>query len=545
MTMNTERGSQTNLNLNPCFGIAGVEHQFFTTFDSCEKQMRMKPVAHRRSAAAVIIIAVFTSLLFAAVPPPRRYVVESYPSTLNTNMVSITLETLGEVPEFVAVSVRQEKPEFSTGHERAIEQLKAALERNRNLKWLPFQTNLVIDLGPGDGERQILFSYKYKGQAFDGSGSGSSITIQRGTPTLRIVNPTNFLSSQPVIQLQGLTSRRFETLRFEQFNSGGNKVASEQQGLGTSFYGGYDFKYSDNHFSFLDVDLSPGKNTFVFHGTDEFGNEMKTNMMIVFSTAHDHTAPFIEVDWPKPNAELAGANYTIRGRMDDFSARLEASIRTNDSSKTYEALVERNGYFWIEDIPLALAANQITLTATDAAGNRSETNFTIIGFDGPIITMDPVTPPDLWKQFIDVTGRVTPPNHDVWINGLQAKVETDGTWWAKSVPVLSPNGGTAVFDMSAVPKSGTPANKAGFGEFLSAQTSLGTNAVILNASAPACGAFRLHLTKTEGKSFVILESTNLIEWTPILTNINAAPNFDFTQGTTNHACRFFKLVPLP
>jgi hypothetical protein len=498
--------------------------------------------------------------MLVAAPPPRRHVLEVYPHTLNTNTVSITLDAMGEVPEFVAVSVRQEE-QFAEEYKRAIENFRAAIKTNRNTRgappipkmtvldnpqWLPFRTNLLIDLGPGEGKRKILFAYKYKGQAHDGSWRGSSIIIQGGTPSLCIVSPTSFLSSQPMIQLQGLTSRKFKTLRFDQFDNEGKKVASGDQGLGTSFAGGYDFKESDQYFSFLDVDLSPGTNNFLFYGTDEFGNEMSTNLVIVFSTAFDRTPPLIDLDWPKPNAELAGADYTIRGRMDDFTARLKARIRTRDGLTTREALVERSGYFWIEHVPLVLDANQINLTATDSAGNSSETNLTITGCEGPIITMAPVNPPDLWKQFIAVTGQVTPPNHDIWINGVQANVESDGTWSSGRVPVLSPNGGgTAVFEISAVPRNGTPAKKSRASGIVSAQASLSTNAIILNASTPACGVFRLRLTESEDKSFVILASTNLIEWIPILTNTHAGPSFDYTLGTTDNACRFFKIAPLP
>jgi hypothetical protein len=99
--------------------------------------------------------------------------------------------------------------------------------------------------------------------------------------------------------------------------------------------------------------------------------------------------------------------------------------------------------------------------------------------------------------------------------------------------------------MTTVPGSGTPANKGRAAEVVSAQASLSTNAMILNATAPACGVFRLHISQADAKRFVILASTNLVEWTPILTNINPAPSFDYTLGTTNHACCFFKVVPLP
>jgi hypothetical protein len=512
----------------------------------------------RRTTWGVLILLLFCSVLLSAAPPPRREVMEILCDEVNSNSVSVTLEPPGEAPEFVAVRVG---PGFDL--RRAIEDFQAAFRTNRNArfpeptqtptdsaeadnpKWLPFRTNLLVDLGPGEGERRIFFAYKYKGEPFDGIWSSRSITIQRGTPTLWIVSPTNYLTSQPIIQLQGLTSRHFNDLRYEQFDSVGKKVASDDQGANMSFDGGYKFKPSDNRFTFFNVNLSAGTNTFVFYGKDEFGNEMTTNTVFVFSTAHDHTPPLIDVHWPKPNAELAGASFTMRGRMDDPTATLEARIRTKDGSTTNEALVERDGYFWFDDVPLALGTNQITLTATDAAGNSSETNFTVIGREGPVVTLDPVNPPDLWKPFIAVTGSVAPPNYDVWINGVQAKVASDGTWSAQRVPILSPNGGTAVFEMSTLPKTATPANKPKASEVVAAQASLSTNAVLLNASAPSCGVFRLHLSDTAGKSFVILASTNLVQWTPILTNVSTAPTFDYTVSTTNQPRRFYQLVPLP
>ena len=353
-------------------------------------------------------MGVFSTIVLVAAPDTRRHVLLwSYPKTVNTNIVSLTLEVVGEMPESVAVSVRQAVAvsDFQKETERAMERFRAEIKTNRSAKlalpditpkaplspkWVPFQTNLVVDLGPGEGEREVMLSYKYKGEAAGGDWSGTRIKIQRGTPTLCIVNPTNFLCSQPMIQLQGLTSRRFEKLRFDRFNGAGEKVGGDAQGLGTSFPGGYEFKGDDHYFTFIDVDLSPGTNTFVFHGKDVFGNEMSTNIVIVFSTAQDQTPPLISVTYPKPNAEVSGAKYTVHGRMDDFTAKLEARIRTKDGTTTHEALVERSGYFWIEKIPVVLESNQITLTATDAAGNQSETNFTVVGVEGPIITLDQI-----------------------------------------------------------------------------------------------------------------------------------------------------------
>jgi hypothetical protein len=515
----------------------------------------------RRAARGVLIAVVFSSMVLVAAPDPRGHVLLwSCPKTVNTNLVSFTPKAVGEEPEFVAVSVGQGVPDFQKEVERAMESFRAEVKTNRtaklvlpdaapkaplNPKWVPFQTNLVVDLGPGEGERWVLFSYKYKGEAAGGDWRGTRVTIQRATPTLCIVNPTNFLCSQPTIQLQGLTSTAFQKLRFDQFDGAGQKIRGDGQGLGVSIPGCYDFKGHENYFTFSYVDLSPGTNTFVFRGTDVFGNEMSTNLVIVFSTAQDHTPPRIEVAYPKPNAEVSGETETVHGQMDDFTAKLEARIQTKDGSTTREALVEGNGHFWIRGIPVVLGSIQITLTATDAAGNRSETNFTVIGVEEPIITMDPVKPPNLWRMFTAATGRVSPANYDVWVNGVQAKVAPDGTWSAERVPVIPPAGGTVTFEMTALPKGGAPGNKAKAAEVVSAQGTLGTNAVVLNSSAPACGVFRLHLSGTGGRSFVVFTSTNLADWTPILTNIDVAPSFDRVLGSKSDACRFFKIVPVP
>ena len=146
-----------------------------------------------------------------------------------------------------------------------------------------------------------------------------------------------------------------------------------------------------------------------------------------------------------------------------------------------------------------------------------------------------------------VTGTVKPANRDVWINGVQATVNPDGTWLAKNVPVVaSPSGGTALFDLTTLSPGDIAKGNVKIKEQVSTQASLSTNVMVLNASAPACGVFQLHLTETAGRSFVLEASTNLTEWTPILTNSNPNPTYDFTDtNVNNYNCRFFRVVPLP
>jgi hypothetical protein len=107
------------------------------------------------------------------------------------------------------------------------------------------------------------------------------------------------------------------------------------------------------------------------------------------------------------------------------------------------------------------------------------------------------------------------------------------------------SGGAATFDISSVPPEGKRSGPAKMNELVSAQANLGTNAVTLNPTLPACGVFQLHLNNTVGCSFVLLASTNLVDWTPILTNSNPNAPFDYTDTNANdYPCRFFRVVPL-
>lgn len=87
---------------------------------------------------------------------------------------------------------------------------------------------------------------------------------------------------------------------------------------------------------------------------------------------------------------------------------------------------------------------------------------------------------------------------------------------------------------------------AGATEFVAVQGSLNTNAVTLNPNQPACGTFRLHLNETAGRNLVLLASTNLTDWAPILTNLNCKESFEYTDTNVGaYPCRFFRVVTVP
>jgi hypothetical protein len=123
-------------------------------------------------------------------------------------------------------------------------------------------------------------------------------------------------------------------------------------------------------------------------------------------------------------------------------------------------MVERNHMFWLENVPLN-GTNQISVQATDAAGNVTATNFTVKP-SSFALTID-FTPggDDLYKPFGNVSGTVSDPSAMVTVNGMAATVDTEannaGTynWIMDSVPIYGQ--GTATFDAVANTSGGASA----------------------------------------------------------------------------------------
>lgn len=84
----------------------------------------------------------------------------------------------------------------------------------------------------------------------------------------------------------------------------------------------------------------------------------------------------------------------------------------------------------------------------DAAGNASATSLTLFQSE-VILTIDPVSDDQLNQSATTVTGTVSDPNYDVWVNSVQATVDGSGNWTASDVPVYG--SGTATFDAIAYP----------------------------------------------------------------------------------------------
>ena len=494
-------------------------------------------------------------------------------SPVKERYVTFYAEPKGQPPDEMAVWIetdaiaaelkKSEQDWFAglrTNHTSTPTRMPSLSDLRDKVTWVPFKTNVLVDFGPGDGARWLFVGFRNKNEGnsrWDAVhhvsislwGTGHYIVVQSSPPVIVITDPKDRITSQPMIQLKGFVSTDLEhPLYYQVFDQKGVVTASGEGGVNDKYYDPILSVPTTNYFSCLDLQLSEGTNTIALHGTDSAGFSFATNFVCVFTTMGDTNPPVFSIDSPRPGQVANADSMTIRGPIDDPTAKMVGQILAKGQTNNIEALIERNGYFWFENLPLALGPNYVSLTATDVAGNSSSTNFVIYGANDFRVSMDPVNPDSqLWQSTIAVvTGHVHPANHNVWINGIQASVKPDGTWLAKNVPVVSsPSGGTALFDLTTISLGDMAKGNVKINEQVSAQASLGTNAMILNASSPACGVFQLHLTGTAGHSFVLQASTNLVKWMPILTNLNPNASFDYTDtNAINYRCRFFRVVPL-
>jgi len=412
---------------------------------------------------------------------------------------------------------------------------------------LPTGTRIVLNQKPaGNGPAKLVSVEKLKSTVAGPRRTASS------PPAITVIEPTDWATSWPMIQIKGASDRPLKSVRFDIVNSV-RRIENQQGYVTDTAFDTARWEMTTNYFECMDIDLAPGTNTIVLRCEDFAGHQVVTNLTCVFRLDNDRTPPRISLQWPTPGRQLSGDSFTARGQLDDFTARITGRISADGGTKTVAGVVERHGRFWIEHLPLLGQTNLLELTATDAAGNSMTTNLAVIR-SANHISIDPVPTEQLWQLQVMVTGKVTPADERVWLNGREATVGPDGAWVATGVAL--DRDGVAIFEAVAIPKftkpmplpvarpfptiSATPM------ETVSIQTSLSTNNdMILNVSQPAYGKFELHLTGTTGRSFILYATTNFVDWQPVQTNRNSGPRFDYSDtNMIAYGCRFFRVAPI-
>jgi hypothetical protein len=318
--------------------------------------------------------------------------------------------------------------------------------------WGPFLPGFGVDLGTGDGPRYLWVGFR----GVDSQGNPGlelwrklRVVLDTTPPVITLIEPAGATTSQPVIQVQGTANEGLNHVSYDLVN--GNGTWLHEAGLVLpEVVDEATFDPIAWPFQLFDVELAPGVNSLTLRATDLAGNTATLPLNYTLDLSGDTTPPGITLRWPLDGAEIASDTLDLRGQVDDACASVTVSGLTPEP---VVGLVERNGQFWVEGLPLRPGANVLTLTATDAAGNVRSQTLTV-NRSSVTLTIHEPSEAELARARLTVTGTISEAGYAVWVNGVRASLTPDGTVWAwRAEAVPLGEGGTAVLQARAIPLS--------------------------------------------------------------------------------------------
>jgi hypothetical protein len=315
-----------------------------------------------------------------------------------------------------------------------------------DVNWQPFTSTSLWVPTPTNGDYVIAVGLR--GLPTDATQSWQSVTILRDiTPLiLALTNLPAFSGSRPFIDPAGYATRGLSAVTWSVVdgngltNNGKGVVVAKGWNLADQFH-------TTNWFQCLDLALALGTNSISIQAVDWAGNVAITNFAYVFDTNGDTTPPALTLRWPQDKTQVSGNNFTVQAWMDDDTAT--ATLQYTDTGgivQTMNGLVERGGNVWVEGVPLAQGTNLFALTATDAAGNMSTTNFSVVQ-SSVALTVAPLSQDQM--KYGSATVMVTVGNSAsaVTVNGIPGTSSDGQSWQVDNVPL--PPGGTVTLQAAA------------------------------------------------------------------------------------------------
>jgi len=307
--------------------------------------------------------------------------------------------------------------------------------------------NVWIGLyGRGDSPTNAVWWYK-------------RLKLDYTPPMLVITNPALSTVCVPMIQVQGYCPENLASISYDLSNAVA-VVTNQSVSIHDRYYDTNTFELTTNTFQCFDVPLTNGLNSITLHATDMAGNVTTTNFCFTLDYSSKTNPPVVSLYWPQNGTLICSTNYTWRGWVADPTVTVAAqTVDTNGDTNTFNAIVERDGNFWVQNIPLSNGTNYLTLCVTDVVGNVTITNIMVCS--GNIgLTINTPSSDQLWSQGITVNGTISDSSdYTLWVNGNEATLNGDGTWTATNVYL--PTGGTAVIQARAIPNIDNGGNGTG------------------------------------------------------------------------------------
>ena len=320
-------------------------------------------------------------------------------------------------------------------------------------------SNITFNLGATQGWHGIWVGLRgHADAATNAAWQYKRLKLDLTPPQLVITNPVGSTVDVPMIQIYGYCPEPLDHISYDLTNALG-LFTNMDAGVTGQFYDTNTWDFTTNYFECLDVPLTNGVNTITFHATDLAGNTIVTNFIFTVDYS-SKTPPVLQLTWPQSGMKICGPDVTLRGQVDDPTVTVTATVTdTNGDMSTVAGEVERNGRFWVENLPLNSGTNIVSITMSNVTGQFTVTNLNLV--QSPLaLTINPVTDDSqLWQPTVSLSGTISDSSYVVWINGVAGVNNGDGTWSADNVPTTP--GGVAVFDATAYPPAEAPANNAG------------------------------------------------------------------------------------
>ena len=395
-------------------------------------------------------------------PNPIEFSIEATNNYLNITNASVQLNIIGGTPSYMAVLV--DSTNFATTN------------------WTAFTTtNLTVNLGTTQGWHDIWVGLRGLPSDAQQSWRWKRLKLDKTSPQLALTSPTNGTVNVPMIQLTGFSLEALDHISCDLTNALG-LVTNLDAGVTDQHYDTNTLEFTTNYFECLDVPLTNGVNTVIIHATDLAGNVTTSNFNFTLDYSSKTNPPVVQLTMPLNWMKVCGSSFTLRGQVDDPTVTVMASITdTNGDTNVVYGLVERNGRFWLENVPLNSGTNRLSITVSNVVGNTTVTNISLVQ-SALTLTMTPVSDSSqLWQPVVGVGGTISDSSDAVWVNGVKGTNNGDGTWSADNVPVTA--GGVATFDVTAYPPSEAPSGTS-MGTGVNPQTANAANSPANNADKP-------------------------------------------------------------
>jgi hypothetical protein len=323
-------------------------------------------------------------------------------------------------------------------------------------QWQPYTPQFDVSLGPTDGVYNVWIGLRGPSADSRATWNWSGLTRDLEPPAITITSVSPGLVTWPLIDLRGFSPEPLRSLYYDLANDAGG-VTNVQGSVTGQYWDSVTREFTTNWFLCWDLQLTNGPNTVTLRATDTAGNTSTNVFIYNLDLTAGTNPPVLSLYWPQDGDKVCGSRFTLRGRLDDPTAKVTALITDAATNLNGgKCLVEPNGLLWVENLPLAPGTNFLTLYMTNASGYGSLTNLAVVHSDDLNLTMDPVPQEALTNWMLTVTGTIDSADFTVWVNGLMATNladNGDGTWSWEVDGVTLNSGGTAILQAVAIPSS--------------------------------------------------------------------------------------------